>query len=143
MVEWLDVCLRAWGRGRKVASPEFLDRLLITPTDPVSVEEGPGCPRVRLLAVALNDFAHVDTTADAGAQSEAYIAAVHDGLVQAAAWLGRQPHAVFEELRAAGVTTDIFVGAWISQDQFDLHLPPEFLRACGMLGLTISICTND
>jgi hypothetical protein len=144
MVEWLEFCLRAWDRrGRKVAPAEFLDWLRIAPSDPAAVEEGPGAPRVRLLAVAMKDFDEVDITADAGARSEAFAVAVHDGLVRAAAWLARQPAAVFEELRAAGRVTDVFVGGWISQDQFDLELPPEFLRACGALGLTVSVCTND
>ncbi len=55
--------------------------------------------------------------------------------------VSRQP--LFEELRTAGRVTEIFVGGWIDQDQFDLDLPTEFLQACGMLGLSISICTND
>ncbi len=50
---------------------------------------------------------------------------------------------MFEELRASGSVTDVFVGGWVTQDQFDLELPPEFLRACGKLVLTVSVCTND
>lgn len=144
MVDWLRFCLRAWDiRGRKIAPAEFLDRLLIAPGEPVAVEDGPGSPRVRLLFVARADFDEVDIKADAGARSEAFAAAVRDGLVQAAVWLVRQPPAVFEELRAAGRCTDVSVSGWIEQDQFDLDLPPEFLRACGTHGLTVSICTND
>jgi len=144
MVQWLTFCLRAWDRrGRKIGPGDFLERLLIAPGDPVKVEDGPGAARIRLLSVAQEDFAHVDTTADAGARSEAFAAAVHDGLVRAAKWLAQQQPAVFAELRAGGRVTDVFVGGWIEQDQFDLDLPPEFLRACGALGLTISICTND
>jgi hypothetical protein len=126
-----------------IAPGEFLDRLLIAPGDPVTVESGPGVPRVRLFSVAQEDFAQVDTTADAGAKSEAFAAAVHDGLVRAAKWLARQQPEVFERLRADGRVTDVFVGGWMEQDQFDLDLPPEILRACGTLGLTLSICTND
>jgi hypothetical protein len=145
MVEWLQFSLRAWDpRGRPIRTSEFVARLSIAPGDPVVVEENrPGVPRVRLLAVGVEDFAHLDTSADAGARSEAFDAAVHDGLVRAAEWLTGQPAAVFEELRAAGRVTDVFVGGWVSQDQFDLDLPPQFLQACGALGLTISICTND
>ena len=144
MVQWLRFTLRTWdGRGHPILSPEFIDRLSIAPGDPVAVEGGPGVPRVRLLSVSMEDFAQVDTSADAGAQSEAFAAAVHVGLLRAARWLDRQPAGVFEELRAAGRVTDVFVGGWITQDQFDLDLPPEFLRACGALGLTVSMCTND
>lgn len=144
MVEQLSFSLRVWDRrGHAIRLCEFLDRMSITPDDAVVVENGPGVPRVRLLTVAMDNFAYVDTSGDAGTQSEAFAAAVHDGLVRAARWLARQPVGVFEELRAAGRVTDLFVGGWVTQDQFDLDLPPEFLRACAALGLTVSICTND
>jgi hypothetical protein len=58
-------------------------------------------------------------------------------------WLARQPAGVFEELRAAGRVTDLFVGEWVTQNQFDLDLSPEFLRACGAPELAVSACTND
>ena len=144
MVEWLEISLRAWNqKGDEIAPSEFLDQLLIVPGDPASVAEGPGCPRVRLLSIARKDFDHVDITGGAGARSEAFAAAIHQGLIRAADWLARQPPALFEELRMAGRVSDIFVGGWIDQDQFDLDLPAVFLQACGMLGLSISICTND
>jgi hypothetical protein len=144
MVEWLQFTLRAWHHSgdRKVAA-SLLDRINIMPGDAAVVEDGPGVPRVRLLRVSMEDFAHVDTTADAGAQSEAFAAAVRAGLIRAAEWLSRQPLELFKELRAAGCLTDVFVGSWMTDDQFDLDLPPEFLRACGALGLTVSVCTND
>jgi hypothetical protein len=144
MVEWLEFSLRAWDRGGdEIAPAEFLDQLLIAPGDSATVAEGPGCPRVRLLSVALKDFDHVDITDDAGARCEAFAAAVRQGLIRAAGWLACQPPGLFEELRTTGRVTDIFVGGWIDQDQFDLDLPAEFLRACGVLGLSVSICTND
>jgi hypothetical protein len=107
------------------------------------IEEGPGVPRVRLFAVSMEDLSHVDTTEDAGARREAFAVAIREGLIRAAEWLERQPLDVFKDLRSAGLVTDIFVGGWITGDQFDLDLPPEFLRACGALGLTVSVCTND
>jgi hypothetical protein len=144
MVEWLQFTLRAWDRrgDRKVAA-NLLERVRIARGDPATVEDGPGVPRVRLLSVSMEDFAHVDTREDAGAQSEAFAAAVHDGLIRASEWLGRQSVELFEDLRAAGCVTDVFVGGWMTGDQFDLDLPPEFLRACGALALTVSVCTND
>jgi hypothetical protein len=144
VVEWLEFSLRAWDPdGRRIRRAEFLGRLSIARGDPAVVQKGPGDPNVRLLAVSMEDFADVDTTEDAGARSEAFARAVHDGLVRAAEWLARQPAGVFEKLRAAGRVTDVHVGGWVTQDQFDLDLPPEFLRACGALGLTVSVCTND
>jgi hypothetical protein len=144
VVEWLQFTLRAWDRrGETIRPAEFLDRLKIAPADPVIVQDGPGVPRIRLFSVSIQDFAHVDTTQDAGAQSEAYAAAIREGLIRAAEWLARQPLEVFEDLRAAGRVTDVFVGGWMTDDQFDLDLPPEFLQACGARGLTVSVCTND
>jgi hypothetical protein len=144
MVEWLEFRLRTWDpSGRPIPDAEFLDRLVLAPDDPVTALNGPSNPHVSLLVVSRDDFAHVDTSADAGARSEAFVTAVTDGLIRAADWLARQPADVFESLRAAGRRTDVFVGGWVTQDQFDLDLPPTFLRACGALGLTLSICTND
>ncbi len=144
MVEWLQFSLRAWHRsGDQKEAAKLLSRVVIAPGDPASVEDGPGVLRVRLLNVSMEDFAHVDTGEDAGAQSEAFAAAIREGLIRAAEWLNRQPAEVFEELRAAGCVTDVFVGGWMTDDQFDLDLPPEFLRSCGTLGLTVSVCTND
>jgi hypothetical protein len=143
MDEWLQFTLRAWDRRDHPIRPaEFLDRLSMALGDPVAVEDGPGVPRVRLLSVAVEDFAHVDSSTDAGARSEAFAAAIHDGRVRAAGWLARQPAGLFEQLWAAGRVTDVIVGGWVTQDQFDLDVPPEFLRACGALGLTVSVCTN-
>jgi hypothetical protein len=144
VVESLYLTLRAWSPiSGGIPRYEFLDRLAIAPEDPVEVTDGPGSASVRLLAVERQDFDHVDTTVDAGARSEAFAKFVRDGLLNAAAWLGRQDSRIFADLRAAGRKTDVFVDGWIDQDQFDLDLPPEFLKACGALGLTVSILTND
>src|SRR5262245_40115054 len=128
MVEWLSFSLRAWDRRGGSVPADFIDRLVVAPGDPVAVEGG---AQVRLLTVAMDEFAHGDTSADAGAQTEAFAEAVRDGLLRAAGWLAGQPAWVFEELRARGCVTDVFVGGCIDGDQFDLDLPPEFLRACG------------
>ena len=102
-----------------------------------------GIPRIRLLNIAREDLAPIDTSNDAGAQSVAFEEAVRDGLLKAANWLNKQPVSVFEDLRKAGCITDIFAGGWIDQDQFDLDIPPEFRPASGRLGLVLSIYTND
>ena len=74
---------------------------------------------------------------------EALSRAVGAHLVNAAAWLDSRSTRVFDEMRGEGLTLDVFVAAWISSDQIDLSLPPEFLLACGRLGLEVSLCTND
>jgi hypothetical protein len=144
MVEWFQFTLRAWHQsGDRNIAAKLLDGVTISPGDPAIVEGGPGVARVRLLSVSMADFAEVDTTEDAGAQSEAFVAAIREGLIRAGEWMSRQPVQLFEELRAAGCVTDVFVGGWMTDDQFDLDLPPQILRACGALGLTVSVCTND
>jgi hypothetical protein len=144
VLEWVTFTLRAWAQeGSDVQPSEFVERLVIVPRDSIVVEETVGVARVRLLGIATSDFAHVDTTEDAGAQSEAFAKAIQAGLVRAAEWLSLQSPELFLELRASRRFTDIFVSGWISGDQFDLDLPPEFLQASGTLGLTVSICTND
>ena len=144
MVEWLQFSLRVWDRrGVEIRRAEFLDRLSLEPGDPVDVENGLGVPRVQLFAVSMANMSHIDNTEDAGAQSEAFAAAIREGLIRAALWLERQPSDVFKNLREFGHVTDVFVGGWITDGQFELDLPPEFLLACGKLGLTVSICTND
>jgi hypothetical protein len=144
VVDWLSFSLRVWNRrGYPIRPADFLNQLTIAPGDPAIVEDGPGNLRIRLLEVTIEDFAHIDVQTDAGARSEAFTVGVRDGLLRAAEWLARQPTNVFADLRAAGWVTDLFIGGWVNQDQFDLDLPPEFLRSCGVLGLTVSICTND
>jgi hypothetical protein len=144
MVKWFQFTLRAWHQSgdRRVAA-KLMGRINIRPGDPVVVAGVPSVSHVQLLSVSREDFADVDTTEDAGAQSEAFAAAIREGLIRAGEWLNRQPVEVFEELRAAGCATDVFVGGWMTDDQFDLDLPPEFLQACGALGLTVKVCTND
>jgi hypothetical protein len=74
---------------------------------------------------------------------EALSRAVGARLVNAAAWLDSRATRVFDDMRGEGLTLDVFIAAWISSDQIDLTLPPQFLLACGRLGLEVSLCTND
>jgi hypothetical protein len=137
-VETISFTLRTWHReGKRVPAAAFLDKLVIAPGDPARREKGPGDPRVELLSLAAEDLAEAEEP------SEAFAAALLQGLQRAARWLAKQPPDLFRGLREAGFVTDVFIGAWINSDQMDLDLPPEFLRACGKLGLTISLITND
>jgi hypothetical protein len=96
MVEWVQFTLRAWDRrGQKLGPAEFVDRLCITSDDPVAVSESrPGVREVQLLNLSREDFAIVDASADAGAQSEAFAAAIRDGLTKLLLGLSvsRQPY---------------------------------------------------
>lgn len=138
MVESLRFILRVWDRtGQLVVPDEFFKQLSFQAGDAASMMDGPGAPSVQLLFASIEDFP------DGPERYEAFEAVLQQGLVRAAEWLGRQAASVFEEFRATGRVTDVFIGGWMTDDQFDLHLPPEFLQACGALGLTLSICTND
>jgi hypothetical protein len=137
-VETITVSLRAWHpEGKRVPRAAFMQKLVIARGDPVKKDTGPGDPCVDLVSLAAEDFAKEEEP------SEAFAAALGQGLNDAAKWLAKQSPAVFEALREAGFDTDIFIGAWIDLDQMDLDLPPEFLLQCGRLGLLVSIITND
>ena len=86
---------------------------------------------------------HRDAFAGADAPSELFWQAAAKQFARAAEWLDKQPPAVFAEAAGLGLKMDVFIGSWIESDQFDLHLPAAFLRACGKHGLDISVCTND
>ena len=137
-VETISASLRIWSQtGDQPPAASFFHNLVIQPGDPIKKGEGPGVPRVELVSLALPDFSEAEEP------EEAFVEALNAALLRGAEWLARQSPEVFESWRAAGFITDLFIGAWIEEDQLDLDLPPEFLTACGRLGLTISICTND
>jgi len=136
-LESIRVSLRAWRPDGQPIEASVFDRLVLGTGDATRKAAGPGAPRVELLALDAADFAR------APEPSEAFAAALREGLARAAAWLAKQPRQVFKELFEAGVTIDIFIGAWIDVDQMDLDLPPAFLEACGERGLAISLITND
>jgi hypothetical protein len=75
--------------------------------------------------------------------TEEFAARVAAGFAQAATWLRECQTNSLDHWKRLGKKADVFVGGWLVNEQFDLELPPEFLKECGRLGLPISICTND
>jgi len=146
-VEYFRFTLRVWSRqsnGGKESITKFLrEKLKIAPGDSVSIVKRRDFLDICLLNVSMEEFAHVDTTEDGGAQSMAFESAIREGIVGATKWLENQSSEIFAELRGMDYITDVFIGGWLTDDQFDLDLPAEFLKICGTLGLSISICTND
>jgi hypothetical protein len=137
-VETISVALRAWhAEGKRVPAAAFVAKMVIARGDPVKKGKGTGEPCFDLLSLAAEDFVKEEEP------SEAFAAALREGLNSAARWLAKQSPSVFQALREAGFVTDIFIGAWIDLDQLDLDLPPDFLVQCGRHGLTVSIITND
>ena len=137
-LEWIRVSLRAWDpTGDEIPDAAFFEKLHFAPGDAPQRATGPGVPRVELLSLEAADYS------DAPEPSEAFAAALHERLMLGAAWLEKQSPATFDELRQAGIKTDVFIAAWMDADQIDLVLPPEFMRACGARGLSLSLITND
>jgi hypothetical protein len=137
--EWVRVSLRAWAPDRSVGT-EFLELLRFRPEDGLKVELGdePG----EACRVYLVDE-EAATHADAVEPAEAFAGAIKSALLAGAEWMRSRPEGVFTACRARGINTDVFIGSWIDQDQFDLGLPASFLLACGQAGLGITIVTND
>ena len=134
------------GDGRGVTSAEFLEPLGIRPGEVLSTRADAGAwasGMVYFAVVRHSDFRHVDLSADAGAQSEAF----HGGVVQAFRAAGRfldqRSPAVTAALRVAGLSLRLFVEVRMDQDQMELELPPELLAACGRHGLGMYVISND
>jgi hypothetical protein len=138
--------LQSSGRADGVTSAEFLDPLNILPgeVEAARAEGGPWASGMVYFAVVrYSDFAHVDASADAGAQSIAFEAAVAEALRAAARFLDRRPPAILVAMRAKGLSMRLFIEIRMDQDQMELELPPELLAACGQHGLGVFIISND
>lgn len=64
-------------------------------------------------------------------------------LINAAKWLNSLDQKVLSSLHKENIEFKVMVCAWLENGQFDLRLVPEFLSACGRLGLAIEVVTND
>jgi hypothetical protein len=138
--------LQASGRERGVTATEFLDPLAIQPgeAEATSADAGPWASGMVYLAVVrYSAFAHVDKSADAGAQSEAFHAGVVEAFRAAGRFLDGRAPGVTAAMRAAGLSLRLFVEVRMDQDQMELELPPEFLAACGRHGLGVYVISND
>jgi len=131
----------ALGDGRGVTSAEFLEPLNIQPGEAEATHADGGVWAsgvIYLAIIRLSAFAHIDTSADAGAQSEAFFASIVEAFRGSARFLDRRPPSVTAALRAAGLSLCLFVDVRMDQDQMELELPSELLAACGG---TILACT--
>lgn len=132
--------------GLGVASAEFLGPLGIQSgeVEGTRAERGPWASGMVYLAVVrYSAFDHVDTTTDAGAQSEAFATGVVEGFRAAGRFLDRRPTEALAVIRAAGVSLRLFIEVRMNQDQMELNFPPEFLAACGRHGLGVYVISND
>jgi hypothetical protein len=132
--------------GRGVTTAEFLAPLNIRTdeVDAVRADGGSwGSGMFYLAVVRFSGFAHIDTAADAGAQSEAFYAGVVEGFRNAGRFLDRRPPEVTAAMRAAGLSLRLFVDVRMDDDQMELEFPPEFLAACSRHGLGVYLISND
>jgi hypothetical protein len=147
MVGSILIALQASRRdGRGVTSAEFLEPLNIQPGEVESVQADVGSWAAGLVYFAIirySAFAHIDTSADAGAQSEAFFAGVIEAFRVAARFLDQRPPSITAGMRAAGLSLRLFVEVRMDQDQMELEFPPEILAACGRHGLGVFVISND
>ena len=138
-VETIHICLRAWAEG-EITGMNFFHLLGLTPDDGWQGVAGTHISQAALIYFVDEEIvAH----ADAPEPSESLSLKIEQQLLKAAEWLLSRGAGVFDRCRELGLRTDVFIGGWIDQDQFDLRLPAPFLLACGQAGLSIEVVTND
>lgn len=138
-LEWVEVSLSGYG-GMEPTGTAFFEMLGLEPDN--GFVENPSdsawkSANLVLLEVQLDELKAFEEP------SEEFAARVDAGLKKAAKWIMSRHRDAFDRWRALGYKAHIFIGGWVTDDQFDLDLPPEFLLACGQAGLPIQICTND
>lgn len=135
---------RADARG--VSSAEFLVPLAVE-HDEVEATHADGgawaAGMVFFAVVTYGEFAHVDRSADAGAQSITFEEGVANAFRAAGRFLDRRAPAITTGMRATGLKLRLFVDVRMDQDQMELELPPELLGACGRHGIGIYVISND
>jgi hypothetical protein len=142
-VQQIDISLIAsHGDGRPVTSNEFIRPLAPTDSDGllrVVADRGKW-------ASGLVEFVRTDDVKeaykDADEPSDAFAKDLARSLGRIAAWLGRRTVAL-RKMAKSGLDPTLIVSMWIDQDQMDLVLPPDLLRACGEGGVRIQLITNQ
>jgi len=124
---------------------EFLEPLKIRPVKSRVVHADAGTWANGLVYFAIirySAFAHVDTSVDAGAPSEALFAGVVEAFRVAARFLDQRPPSITAAMRAQGLSLQVFLDVRMVQDQMQLEAP-EILAACGRHGLGVYAISND
>lgn len=136
-LRWVRVSLRGYS-GETPTGAEFFNLLAMEPERRFSPSESPwGSSNIELFSVDIADLQGYDEP------SEEFAERIEQGFLRATDWLASRPAGVFDRWRESGRKADIFIGGWLSNEQFDLVLPASFLMICGKAGLPIQICTND
>jgi hypothetical protein len=134
------------GDGQGVTAVEFLTPLAIQPGE-VEATRADGeawtSGMVYFGVVRHSDFDHIDKSADAGAQTEAFFAGIAEAFRATARFFDRRSPGVTSALRAKGLSLRLFVEIRMDQDQMELDLPPEVLAASGRHGIGMYLISND
>jgi hypothetical protein len=129
-----------------VTSGDFLRPLGIQAAEVVDTVADRGewaAGMVYFAVIRFSDFANVDTSTDAGAQFEAFFAAIVEAFRKTGQFLDRRSPEITAAMRASGHSLRIFVDIRMDVDQMELELPPELLAACGRHSLGVYIISND
>ncbi|MES2572030.1 MAG: hypothetical protein V4710_18490 [Verrucomicrobiota bacterium] len=124
---------------------EFLLPLGIQPGEVESAVADRGPWQSGLVYFSSIEFSeiHHNTSADAGARSEAFYARVHEAFLNTSRFLARRSPGITETMRAAGLSLRFFIELDMDQDQMEIELPPELLTACSQHHLGIHLISND
>lgn len=132
--------------GSGVTSDEFLAPLDIRSGEVEATTADGGewsSGMVHFAVIRHSDFDHVDKSADAGAQTEAFFTAIGKAFRAAARFLDQRPPDVTNAMRGAGLSLRLFVEVRMDQDQMELEFPPELSAACGRHDLSVYVISND
>jgi hypothetical protein len=136
--------LQATGGRGGVRRADFVTPLAIGADDPVEHVHVPETAwSSGLVQFPIVRLSECQSAGDAVEAADEFFARVQRVLRGAAGFLNRRETAVFEGMRAKGLSVCVFVDLRMDQDQFDFELPAEFVRACGRQGLGISLTSND
>ena len=136
--ESISVSLHAsWApQSRLVKKSDFIDQLKMpvdNPYEEVAEAAGAMDSWVELISAGIESFDSHKAFADFIASKFAEISV----------WLDARAQEDFHRMKVSGLSIRLFINLWISQDQFDLQLPPELLSACARLAIPIKLWSND
>src|SRR5688572_438934 len=108
--------------GGGVTTDEFLAPLNIQPCEVEGTQANGGAwasGMVYFAVVRYSAFEHVDTTKDAGAQSEAFFAGVREAFLATARFLDRRSPKIMAAMRKRGLSLRLFVDVRMDQEQME------------------------
>jgi len=138
-LQHIQVSLRGYG-GETPSGSTFFSSLGVDPPSGSLLSPSQSAwqsARVELFSLSMKE---VEGAAE---PSEEFAARTQQSFGRAAAFLAKCKVEGLERWRLSGKTADVFIGGWLTNEQFDLVIPAQFLSECGRLQLPIQICTND